>query len=86
LIGLTEPTIKLDKIKATTMISCSIPLEVTPQQIISAVKRLDKAQQEALLEDLLAALSPAYLESIRETREQYQLHEVVSHDEMFNEI
>jgi hypothetical protein len=64
----------------------SIPLEITPQQIISAVKRLDKAQQEALLEDLLAALSPAYLDSIREAREQYQHHEVVSHDEMFNDI
>jgi hypothetical protein len=44
------------------------------------MKRRDR---EAFLEDLLAATSPGYLESIREARRQYQTGKVKSHAEVF---
>ncbi|MBD3307156.1 hypothetical protein GF339_12065 [candidate division KSB3 bacterium] len=66
-------------IQATEAISISI----SPEQIIAAVKQMKQAQREAFIEDLLAAVSPAYLESIREAREDYQTGRVSSHAEVF---
>lgn len=58
-------------------------LSISPEQIITAVKQLEKIQQEALVEDLLAAISPDYLDSIREARQDYQAGRLYSHDEVF---
>lgn len=43
-------------------------MEVSPQEIINAVKRMRKLGREAFLEDLLASTSPEYLESIKRLR------------------
>jgi len=61
----------------------SISLTISPTQIISAVKSLSKEQQESFIEDLLAAISPEYLESIREARADYEAGRVQSHTEVF---
>ena len=61
----------------------SISLTISPTQIISAVRNLSKEQQEAFIEDLLAAISPEYLESIREARADYEAGRVQSHTEVF---
>ncbi len=61
----------------------SITLTIPPTQIISAVRSLSKEQQESFIEDLLAAVSPEYLESIREARADYQAGRVRSHSEVF---
>ena len=37
-----------------------INVEVKPEEIIEAVKRMKKRERDAFLEDLLAATSPAY--------------------------
>jgi len=58
-------------------------LSISPEQIITTVKQLEKVQQEALVEDLLAAISPDYLDSIREARQDYQAGRLYSHDEVF---
>ena len=45
-----------------------IPVILSPPQIISAVSKMEKEQRESFLEDLLAAVNPECLESIREAR------------------
>ena len=44
----------------------AIKIEVQPEDIIEAVKKMKKREREAFWEDLLAATSPEYLESIKE--------------------
>lgn len=60
-----------------------IKIEVKPEDIIEAVKRMKKKEREAFLEDLLALTSPEYLESIREARADYRAGRVKSHEEVF---
>ena len=61
----------------------SIKVEIKPQDIISAVKRMKKTERDGFLEELLAATSPQYLRSIREARADYKNGRVHSHDEVF---
>jgi hypothetical protein len=61
----------------------SIHLEIKAEDIIQAVKKMSKKEQSAFLEDLLAATSPEYLDSIREAREDYEAGRVKEHAEVF---
>lgn len=61
----------------------TIKVEVKPEEIIDAVKRMTKREQNAFLEDLLAATSPDYLSSIREARSDYKAGRVKNHEEVF---
>jgi len=61
----------------------SIALELEPEVIIEAVKKMKKRQREAFLEDLLASTSPDYLASIRESRADYRAGRVFEHEEVF---
>lgn len=61
----------------------TLKMEVRPEEIIEAVKRMKKKAREAFLEDLLASTSSAYLASIREAREQYKAGKVKTHKEVF---
>ena len=61
----------------------AIKIEVQPEDIIEAVKKMKKREREAFLEDLLAATSPEYLESIREARADYTARRVKTHEEIF---
>jgi len=58
---------------------------ISPKQIIMAVKSMEKELQEAFIEDLLAAVSPEYLESIKEAREDYKAGRIYSHEDVFGE-
>ena len=60
-----------------------IIIEVKPEDIIEAVKRMKKKEREAFLKNLLASTSPEYLESIREARADYRAGRVKSHEEVF---
>jgi len=60
-----------------------IQLDITRQQIIEAVKKLNDEERENLIEDLLAQASPDYLEIIREAREDTRQGRVLTHDEVF---
>ena len=64
--------------------SDAITISISPEQIIAAVKQMKKEQREAFIEDLLAAVSPVYLNSIREARDDYQAGRVYSHEEVFD--
>ena len=53
------------------------------EDFVSALKRLSREDREFFLENLLAATSPEYLESIREARKDRREGRVSSHDEVF---
>ena len=61
----------------------AIRMEVDPKDIIEAVKRMKKSERDAFLEDLLAATSPEYLNSIKEARSDYMAGKVKEHHEVF---
>ena len=52
-------------------------------ELIEALKNLDMEERDFFLENLLAALSPEYLESIKEARQDYREGKTVSHEEAF---
>ena len=60
-----------------------IKMEVKPEEVIQAVRRMKKRERDAFLEDLLAATSPEYLESIKEARADYKAGRVKTHAEVF---
>ena len=61
----------------------TVRMEIQSAEIIDAVKRMKKKQRDSLLEDLLAATSPEYLESIKEARRHYRTGRVKTHDAVF---
>jgi PHD/YefM family antitoxin component YafN of YafNO toxin-antitoxin module len=61
-----------------------IKMEIAPEILIQAIMNMKKKERESFLEDLLASTSPDYLESIKESREDYKAGRVKSHDEIFN--
>ena len=61
----------------------AVKVEVSPETIIRAVKRMKKSVRQVFLEDLIAAASPEYLQSIREARRDFKGGRVKSHGEVF---
>ena len=61
----------------------SIKMEVKPEEIIEAVKKMKRRERDSFLEDLLASTSPGYLKSIKEARVDYKAGRVKSHEEVF---
>ena len=67
------------------MINKGIKMEVEPETIIAAVRKMKKKEGESFIEDLLAATSPEYLKSIKEAREDYREGRIKSHSEVFGQ-
>ena len=63
--------------------SGGVKIEVKPEEIIEAVKGMKKRQRDAFLEDLLASISPEYLESIKVARADYRARRIKTHKEVF---
>ncbi|MFH1242663.1 MAG: hypothetical protein V1689_09920 [Pseudomonadota bacterium] len=61
----------------------AIRVEVKPEEIIYAVKKMKKKERDAFLEDLLASTSPEYLMSIKEARDDYKAGRTKAHNEVF---
>ena len=61
----------------------TVKIQVKPEEIIEAIRGMEKRKREAFLEDLIAATSPEYLNSIREARADYKAKKVKSHQEVF---
>jgi hypothetical protein len=61
----------------------SVKVEIAPEEIVKAVKAMQKKERDALLEDILASTAPEYLDSIREARADYRAGKVKSHKEVF---
>lgn len=63
--------------------STELKMDISAEMIIKAVKRMKKAARQGFLEDLIAATSPEYLQSIRDARRDFRAGRVKSHDEVF---
>ncbi len=61
-----------------------IKVEIRPEDIIEAVKKMGKREREEFIEDPLAATAPEYIESIREARADYRAGLVKTHEEVFD--
>jgi hypothetical protein len=61
----------------------SIKMEIKPEAIVMAIKKMSKKKRDAFLEDLLASTSPEYLKSIKEAKADYKAGRVKSHEEVF---
>jgi hypothetical protein len=62
-----------------------VKVNISPAEIIKAIRALGKRERDAILEDLLASTSPQYLESIKEARKDYKSKRVKTHKEVFGE-
>jgi len=60
-----------------------IKMEIEPEAIIEAVRKMTKKERDVFLEDHLASTSPEYLKSIKEARADYKAGRVKSHEEVF---
>jgi hypothetical protein len=63
----------------------SVKVNISPAEIIKAIRALGKRERDAILEDLLASTSPQYLESIKGARKDYKAKRVKTHKEVFGE-
>jgi hypothetical protein len=61
----------------------TLKIHVKPEEIIEAIKGMNKRKRDAFLEDLIASTSPEYLSSIREARADYKARRVKTHAEVF---
>ena len=61
----------------------SIKIEIKPEEIIEAVRKMKKKERDAFLEELIAVASPEYLESIRDARADYKSGRTQTHEEIF---
>jgi hypothetical protein len=62
----------------------TVKIQVKAEEIIEAVKSMEKRKREAFIEDLIAATSPEYLSSIREARADYKANRVKTHEKVFD--
>jgi hypothetical protein len=58
-------------------------INLSLNELISALKSLNDDDREFFIENLLAALNPEYLKSIEEARQDYKENRTMSHDEVF---
>lgn len=65
--------------------STALKMEVNPQEIIEAVKRMKQQDREEFIENLLAAC-PEYLASICEARVEYRAGRTESHKDVFGHL
>jgi len=67
--------------KQTPKVEFKINLSL--DDLISALKSLDTEERKFFIENILSALSPEYLKSIEEARQDYKEGRVLSHEEVF---
>jgi hypothetical protein len=65
--------------------STALKMEIDPQEIIEAVKKMKKQDREEFIEDLLAATCPEYLAGIREARAEYKAGRTAGHEDVFGQ-
>jgi len=65
------------------MIEVKVP--ISSDDIIEAVKKMKKHERESFIEDLLAVISPDYIQSVKEARADHKAGRTKSHKEIFGE-
>ena len=59
-----------------------LEIQLGAMQIITAVQRMKKAERAHFVEDLLAATSPEYLDSIEQARDDYSKGRVKNNQDL----
>jgi hypothetical protein len=62
----------------------ALKINISTEDIIEAVKEMNRKEREAFLEILLAATAPEYLASIKEARADYKAGRVKTHEQVFD--
>jgi len=62
-----------------------LKVSISFDDLVNALKKLSPENREEFIENLLAATSPSYINSIREARAEYQKGKVYSHEQVFAE-
>lgn len=62
----------------------ALKMEVSPETIMRAVKGMKMSARRGFWEDLIAATSPEYLQSIRGARRDLKAGRMKSHSEIFD--
>lgn len=60
-----------------------VKISFSLKEVISAINELDPEEKEFFVENIVAATSPEYIESVKEARADYQKGRVISHEELF---
>ena len=66
-------------------IRSKLNIGVSIKDIVAAIKDLSEEERGFFVENIMAATSPDYLESIKEARKDYKEGRTISHEEMFKE-
>ena len=61
----------------------ALKINLNPEEIIKAIKKMRKRERDAFLEDLLASTSPEYLHSVEEARADYKAGRIKTHEKVF---
>ncbi len=61
----------------------TLKVDLNRKELIKAIKAMKKKERDSFLEDLLAATSPMYLESIKEARADYKTGKIKTYKEVF---
>ena len=68
--------------KTERSMKAEIKLGLSVKDLVAALNKLGAEDRELFIENLLAATSPDYLNSIREAREDYRAGRVLTDDEL----
>ena len=68
---------------AENLADVEIKLKFSLNDVISAIRGLEPEDREHFIENLLAATSPEYLDSIREARAEYKAGRTSTHQQVF---
>jgi len=60
-------------------------MEINTDDIVQAIRKMEKNSRDALIEDILAATSPEYLKSIKDARADYKAGRIVNHNDLFQD-
>jgi hypothetical protein len=63
-----------------------LPVSISFEDFVGSINKLNKKEREHFLEDLLAATSPEYMQSIREARQDYKAGRTMSHAKVFEDL
>lgn len=67
-----------------TTLNNNVKISISREAIINAINEMKQEEREAFLEDLLALVSPKYLEGVREARADYKAGRVKAHSAIFS--
>ena len=63
-----------------------IKVRFSHNEVISAIQELGPEEREHFIENLLAATSPEYLDSVREARADHRAGRVSTHQQVFGKV